>query len=351
MHDPVARPRPSTTVAVVLSLVAPALGQIYAKRPRRAIAWTLAWIALELPLTWLCTRRSTALGVLVLSLGGLALWIAAAVDARRLARRAEACASKWEIALGFVVILALEWLEGAALRRFVLEPYTCTASDMTPTLLVGDHLLLDRTARDAEPGDVIVFRAPGHPERRLALRVLGVGGDVLELREGRLVRNGQPLARCRVGHASLRDPTTHGEVADASSVEGELFVERLGARAWLTFHADGTHQRRDDASARPIFVPRSGGPWRVAPGELFVLGDDRSRAHDSREGFDGRTSVPLGALDGRARWVGYRDTSTTLRFDRTLLDPGGAPRLPSELRGALAPALRRCLAADAHSDE
>jgi signal peptidase I len=342
----------SPSVATVLSLLAPGLGHVYLLRVRRALAWTALWIALELPGVWLLTRASPALALIALALGGIGLWVVVAIDARRLARSATSRASRGAIVGAFAVILALEWLEGWGLRRLSLEPWSCPSADMAPTLTVGDLVIVDRTARDAAPGDVMVFRSPEGAGARQALRVIGVGGDVIELRGGRLIRNGVAIPRCRVGHVQLEDPTTHGEVSEAARVSGELWVERLERRAWLVFERDAAIAKRDGTSARTTHVARDGGPWVVPAGELFVVGDDRDEAHDGRSWNGGRGgTVARGAIDGRARWIAWRETSTTHRFDRTLADvSGGAPRLPSELRG-MAAGVKRCVEAEPAIDE
>ena len=69
---------------------------------------------------------------------------------------------------------------------------------MIPTLLVGDHLLVNKFIyRFKEParGDVIVFKYPDDPSRNFIKRVIGVGGDTIEVRDKVLYVNGTAQTR------------------------------------------------------------------------------------------------------------------------------------------------------------
>ena len=150
---------------------------------------------------------------------------------------------------------------------------------MLPTLDVGTRI--DVKQLDAPPGRgrLIVFRAPEAPDREYAKRVIGVAGDTLSMNGTEVVLNGAPIFRCAVG------PWRYAE-RDGSVRTGELWLEALDGTKWLVFH---------DAA-----LPSGPtGPWTVAPGEVFVLGDNREHSHDSRVWFGGKGGgLPLKLVVG-----------------------------------------------------
>ena len=88
---------------------------------------------------------------------------------------------------------------------FVFQNFEIPSSSMEKTLLVGDHVLVDRTTlaprtawapfvyyRDVHRGDIIVFFKPGEPDLYLVKRVIGIPGDRVHLRNGVVFLNGQP---------------------------------------------------------------------------------------------------------------------------------------------------------------
>lgn len=86
-----------------------------------------------------------------------------------------------------------------------------------------------------ERGDVIVFRAPNSPQRDFIKRIIGVPGDTVEIKGNVVYVNGAPL--------------------------DELYIQG------------------------PTSCPGGCGPWTVAPGQYFVMGDNRGSSSDSRQGW------------------------------------------------------------------
>jgi signal peptidase I len=227
-----------------------------------------------------------------------------------------------------IALLVLPIGIAIGLRVFVLEAFKVPAGSMFPSIEIGDHLFVTKSSygsfAKAAPtrGDVVVFEYPGPAgdERvQYIKRVIGVPGDELTFISGVPSINGWPVPRCRLGVATV--------AVDAMSdpEEFEVFVEFLEGRAYLVAH-DHSH---DDGRQ---------GPYRVKPGEYWVLGDNRNNSSDSRAWERGRgAGVPFQNSRGRARWL-------WLPPERLGIDLAAAPTLPAKL-AQLAPDLARCLAA------
>ena len=154
-------------------------------------------------------------------------------------------------------IESLLWAVGLALliRTFIVAPYKIPSGSMHPTLLEGDRILVNKFLYRFHPprrGDIIVFRYPEDPKRPFIKRLVGLGADAVEIREGHLIVNGQPLT------------------------QPPLFAANRY-----------TNQGIYGGEGQVIHVPE---------GAFYVLGDNSSHSHDSRMwGF-----VPRRLLIGKA---------------------------------------------------
>jgi signal peptidase I len=168
------------------------------------------------------------------------------------------------------------------------------SESMHPTLLDGDVVLVNRVAYDlklpltdislvriGEPqrGDVVTFHSPTDGTR-LIKRLVGVPGDVIELRDDHLFVNAV--------EARYADPMTYREPHDyAGSTLAVKLVETI----------DGS--RREIQFLPQLMARRNFGPVVVPAGSYFFLGDNRDDSGDSRYiGF-----VPRRLLIGRAHRV------------------------------------------------
>ncbi len=179
-------------------------------------------------------------------------------------------------------------------RTAVADWNPIPSSSMRPTLLEGDVVLVNRLAFDlkvpltdialarlGEPrrGDVVTFTSPRDGER-LIKRLIGVPGDVVELRDEQLYINGEPAAY-ETGATSLEALRAGVEVPVVQA------TERSGGRE----HA---------VQFLPLIrAARDFGPVTVPADHYFMLGDNRDNSADSRYiGF-----VPRRLLIGRAHHI------------------------------------------------
>lgn len=112
-----------------------------------------------------------------------------------------------EYALIAVVAIGLALL----IQAFLVKPYRIPSPSMTDTLLVKDRVLVNRVVyhlRDVERGDIVVFRWPEDRELVFIKRVVGLPGDRLVARDGKLYVNGKPQDEPYVHRTNgVTDPT------------------------------------------------------------------------------------------------------------------------------------------------
>jgi signal peptidase I len=179
-------------------------------------------------------------------------------------------------------------------RTAVADLNPIPSSSMRPTLLEGDVVLVNRLAFDlkvpltnvalarlGEPqyGDVVTFQSP-RDGVRLIKRVVGLPGDVLELRNEQLYVNGRAV-----------------EVTDRIQTQERVRDGLVVPAVRATEDADG---RRHPVQYLPMIqAMRDFGPVTVPPDHYFMMGDNRDNSSDSRYiGF-----VPRHLLIGRAHHV------------------------------------------------
>ena len=148
----------------------------------------------------------------------------------------------WAVAIALVI------------RTFIVAPFKIPSGSMRPTLIEGDRILVNKFLyrfREPRRGEVIVFRFPENPKRPFIKRLIAIGGDRAEIRQGRVLID--------------EEPTT-------SPSPPQIYYYNQGQ------------------------FGQEHGVVDVPPDMYYVLGDNSSSSHDSRFwGF-----VPKRFLIGRA---------------------------------------------------
>ena len=188
-----------------------------------------------------------------------------------------------------------------SLRSSLADWNVVPSGSMEPTILVGDRVLVNKLAYDLkvpfttwhiaqwsnpQRGDIVVFFSP-KDGTRLVKRVIGLPGDTVELRNDRLVINGQP-----VDYTTL-EPQIPGQLAGPERDHGVFATEQLPTHAHAVMAING------------VPAMRTFGPVHVPDGHYFMMGDNRDNSFDSR--YFG--TVDRGQIVGRA-------TSIVLSFDK-----------------------------------
>lgn len=236
------------------------------------------------------------------------------------------------------------------LRSFIVAPFSIPSESMLPRLLVGDYLLVakwpygysrhslpwsipllpgDRRIFGATPerGDVVVFKAPPTAKVDYIKRVIGLPGDLIQMRDGQVILNGQPIPKVRI--ADFVVPVTPNTVCalpdfneakpgGGAQCRYPRYRETLpGGRSYNVIDLGPT-----EADETVIFT--------VPQGHFFMMGDNRDRSADSRfqaaegggvglvpqEYLVGKALVSVFSTDGSANWVLPWTWFTAARWNR-----------------------------------
>lgn len=102
----------------------------------------------------------------------------------------------WRWLLEFVVLVGLAVLLATGIKTFVVQPFFIPSGSMIPTLEINDRVLVNKFVyRFSEPGvgDVVVFSGPGQTDEDLIKRVIAVGGQTVDIRDGYVLVDGKKL--------------------------------------------------------------------------------------------------------------------------------------------------------------
>jgi len=134
-----------------------------------------------------------------------------------------------------IIIIALVIV--VPIRYFLFQPFLVKGQSMEPSFENGDYLIIDEISyrfQTPQRGEVVVFKYPHDPSQRYIKRIIGLPGEIIEIKEGQVIINGEVLD-------------------EASYLSGESFTPDFG------------------------FTKIT-----LAENEYFVLGDNRLHSSDSR---------------------------------------------------------------------
>jgi signal peptidase I len=250
-------------LAVLLCWCGGPVGQIYCGRLRRSIAlWGLSVgmlaAVLAIGISWPLERW---LYVVLIAIP-LTFQVFIMVDAFVIARRTRNAPLKpyqrwWFYLLAIFAFWVGNQAAGLSARRFVAEAFVVPTRGMAPTIRPGDRILVDKLWRHPKRlrrGDLVVFRSEGPGSPLYVMRLVGLPGDEIEIRDEQLRIDGQPWS----DEHAVFDP---------------------------------------DLPNEPILAHF--GPLRIPDDSFFALGDNRRMSRDSRI----LGPIPLTDLHGIARLI------------------------------------------------
>ncbi|MGY6707430.1 MAG: signal peptidase I [Rhizobiaceae bacterium] len=224
-----------------------------------------------------------------------------------------------------VIIQAL--LLALVIRTVLIQPFSIPSGSMRPTLLEGDYLFVTKWAygysrhslpfspnlfsgriwgAEPERGDVAVFKYPPNPSLDYIKRVVGLPGDTIQMRDGVLHINGEPVPREMIGL-----------VEDVDITELARPVE-----VWRETMPNGATY--DTLDLTPNSIGDNTREFEVPEGHFFMMGDNRDNSTDSRfsvgyvpyDHLVGRANIIFFSMSGGASPLEIWRWPTEVRFGR-----------------------------------
>lgn len=256
----------------------------------------------------------------------------------------------WADSLRFLLFVGII---AVLVRSIVAAPFNIPSESMLPRLLVGDYLFVTKfnygwsrasfplgivpipgriMGSQPERGDVVVFKTPADNSTDYIKRVIGLPGDLVQMRGGQLHLNGVPVPKVRV--ADFLDPVTPNSPCrpdEGSTIRLEVrpdappvcryqrFRETLpGGKSYYVLDT-GYIPAADDTEVHV-----------VPDGHYFLMGDNRDRSADSRypaqpggaigmvpaENLVGKAAFSFFSTDGSASWLLPWTWISAARWDR-----------------------------------
>ena len=218
------------------------------------------------------------------------------------------------------------------IRTFLFQPFNIPSASMEATLLVGDYLFVQKFSygysrytfpfgawpvgdkmhgrfMGSQPtrGDVIVFKYPQDNSTDFIKRLIGLPGETVQMKEGRLYINGAIVPRKRVADYIEK-------VGDEERHVPQYEETLPGGKTYFTLDRD-TNSPLDDTRL-----------FKVPAGHYFMMGDNRDNSDDSRqavgfvpyENLEGKAMIRFFSTDGSARFWEVWKWPFDIRYTRIL---------------------------------
>jgi len=204
--------------------------------------------------------------------------------------------------------IALVLVSGLFIITFMVQAFEIPSESMVSTLLVGDHVFVDRLSptskaayvgplipyREIKHGDIIVFLHPKEPGMYVVKRIIGIPGDRIHLHDGTVYRNGEALNEPYVRHSGP-SYSPYRDQFPAVPPDGDSNVNPEWPMVMREHLKDGE-----------LVVP---------PDSFFGMGDNRDVSLDSRFwGF-----IPRENVIGRPLFIYWSFDTPKDQYERTAM--------------------------------
>lgn len=218
-----------------------------------------------------------------------------------------------ETTVEFLASLAGVLVTGLFIITFIVQAFEIPSSSMEDTLLIGDHVFVNRVQfsprtrwvgpllpyREIRRDDIVVFLSPAEAGLYVVKRIVGVPGDRIHLRDGALYRNGQ----------KLQEPYVIRQGPEGYNPYRDTYQDNFPAVPPSEF-SSGTAEWK-------LLLPQyiQGEDLVVPPGRYFAMGDNRDKSYDSRYwGF-----IPQENVIGRPMFVYWSFETPADQYKQTAL--------------------------------
>lgn len=238
-------------LAVLLSILVAGLGHLYSGKAKKGLFLFFGQaIVLAFALSIIVVFTTNIYTYLFAFAAVISYVVYCAADAMKAARTSKYSYSlkkynRWYIYLICYIVsnIIIQPVASHLIKENIVKAYKIPSGAMLPTILIGDHILVDRFIyKSSSPakGEVIVFEFPKDPKTDYIKRLIAVSGDTLEIKNKKLFINGVE--------------------------QNESYVKYV-----------------DSKSHKIVTSPRDNfGPITVPHGSVFVMGDNRDNSYDSR---------------------------------------------------------------------
>lgn len=278
--------------SLILSMIMPGLGQFYNNQVSKGISLFLSFSFSILVFSWLAIHGPNKILSILVFIGFLfssGIYLLSLFDAYRKATELSGKNEmhRFHIFLSilffgyFFILQQIVDYTGAHLVKF----YTVPSQSMSPNVIKGDYIFVSKAIncpgcqRAVKRGDIATFIYPNDRTTTYIKRIIGLPGDTVEIKSTDVLVNGKSISKgettdlgSRQLNDLLKDHTAILEMADSGEIYPVLW-------------------KKDELLKDEIF--------KVPFGQVFVLGDNRSHASDSRH-FG---SLPLTDLVGVAKQI------------------------------------------------